>query len=216
MPTERTLKPSGVCLQDVDWLAVIKRLSVAAARLTAPDVFDGISLEDLPSIVVQEFLVSNDQLGWDGCHDLGAFLCGVLKYRFLDRIRRQRRRVAFELVLVEPTQPAGFDKEVEAESTLTAVRTAVQSNPEAEGLVRAASSHEFSGGYNQNQELADILNVPIHAVVRVRKKIARDPRILRLKWETRNLPRALSSGQVASLTAFLPPKMTKSMPFTAS
>ena len=39
------------------------------------------------------FFASENALGWDeNKGDLAAFLCGVLRNKFLDRVRRHRRR----------------------------------------------------------------------------------------------------------------------------
>jgi hypothetical protein len=82
----------GLDYEHLDWPGLYKRLCVFALRLTRglPDVLDGTSVEDLAEDTLTDFFASPDALGWDG-RDLAAFLCGVLRNKFLTRLRRQKR-----------------------------------------------------------------------------------------------------------------------------
>src|SRR6267142_6243558 len=83
--------------RQIDWFNVWNTLHRRARILLSgmPDVFDGISSEDLIGEVFLSFLASPDQLGWDPEKGrLESFLAGVLKHKMIDRIRRHSKIAA--------------------------------------------------------------------------------------------------------------------------
>src|SRR6266850_3218548 len=68
------------------------RVYVAFAEKYAPDVFDGLSCEDLPMAVLLKYLESPNGLGYDPMKGpLDKFLTGVLRNEMKSHLRRHQR-----------------------------------------------------------------------------------------------------------------------------
>src|SRR5262245_20520416 len=89
------MKPERYHLYEtIDWACVYKRLQLVALQSAArlPDIFDGVSAEDVVTQVISAFFEDPDGLGWNPTRGpLDRFLLGVLKHKTIDHLRRQRR-----------------------------------------------------------------------------------------------------------------------------
>ena len=159
----------------IDWPVVYKRLRSLAGWLARgqPQVFDGVSRDDLVSETILEFLNSENALGWDPDRgELEPFLCAVLKNKYLDHARRQRHYAgpisgAVEDRLVVP--PAS--DHLEEQELLTSVEDRVRGDKELEALVVAVQ--ETDGTSCLNQELAATIGTTVADIVNRRKRIRR-------------------------------------------
>src|SRR6185295_6687535 len=79
---------------EIDWAVVYERLRVVALHCAdrMPDIFDGVSAEDVVTQVLSAYFESSNGLGWNpAIGPLDRFLLRVLRNRTIDRIRRQSR-----------------------------------------------------------------------------------------------------------------------------
>jgi hypothetical protein len=138
------------------------------------DVLDSASPEDLAEDTLTEFFMSPDALGWDGRRDLGAFLCGVLKHKFIDRLRRHQRTAGslddedFAKRLPETLAVnASAHGALEIKERIAHMKGQLGGDTELEKLV---DSIVFTNGdHNINQQLADDLGTTVEDV-RIRRK----------------------------------------------
>jgi RNA polymerase sigma factor (sigma-70 family) len=156
----------------IPWLEVCTRLRAMAGWLThdQPDVFDGVSADDLVSETVLVFLRSPDALGWVPARGkLETLLCAVLRNKFIDHLRRHRHYGGTledgDLFAV----PA--EQQLEQQEAVEQVMQHVRGKKELEELVSAIS--ESNGGPCPNQELAADLGITVSEVVNRKKRIRR-------------------------------------------
>jgi DNA-directed RNA polymerase specialized sigma24 family protein len=163
----------------IDWPGLYKKLCVLAFRLTRgqPDVLDGISAEDLAVETLIEFFGSSDALGWDG-RSLTAFLCGVLRNKFLDRLRRQRRAAGSlddaDFAMRVPANAAGelsAHDALEAKQWIAGLKSKLAGDTDLEDLLDAIAS--TNGDHNINQQIADDLGTTVADVVNRKKRLKR-------------------------------------------
>jgi hypothetical protein len=124
------------------------------------------------------FLKSPDGLGWDSNRDLGIFLCGVLKHKFQDHLRRDRYVMGsiddanFRRV-IEAVQHSGngFAARIESENVIAALLKDFEAHPELQEVLKAATA--IDGGRNTNQQLAEILHTTPEEIENRKKRISR-------------------------------------------
>ena len=147
-------------------------------KLRVPDVFDGRSMEDLPSEVLLMFLESSNRLGWNPEKgSLDKFLFGVLKHKMIDHARRQLRTSTGSLddpdfqsrkQVSDKCSVSSTNQETELRHDLAQVVTA---DPELGELMRAAQ--DIDDGPNINQKLAQKLMTTPQDIVNRKKRLAR-------------------------------------------
>src|SRR5260370_37778752 len=160
----------------VDWASIYRRLHVVAARCTSrmPDIFDGISAEDLVTEALTAFFQSTDGLKWDPAQGpLAAFLVGVLRNKAVDHARRQARFAgsiddpdfAKRLCLVQPT---GAELVEQSELSKKAQQMARGDSELAELVI---AMERVDGGHHINQQLAEQLRTTPEDIVNRRKRL---------------------------------------------
>ena len=172
------MKPEKYPLYEgIDWAQIDKRLFFVASRSTAhmPDIFDGVSAEDLVNQTFTTFFEDPDGLGWNQMRGpLDRFLLGVLKHKLIDHIRRQERMVgSFDdpdfVKKMHPVQPvAGDDGKGELYGEL---EEAASGDSDLEKLVEAVP--DIDGRNNVNQQLATELNTTPQDIVNRKKRLLR-------------------------------------------
>jgi len=154
---------------------------VLAFRLTRglPDILDGVSSEDLAEETLCDFFESADALGWDDQRDLAPFLCGVLRNKFLDRLRRQARHNGGSLDDPDFNSKSseGTWEEPSAHSTLEAkeaievLKAKAETDRELVELIDAIDA--TNGDHNINQQLAEDIGTTVKDVVNRKKRLKR-------------------------------------------
>jgi hypothetical protein len=141
---------------------------------------DGFSPEDLAEETIMAFFASKNTLGWDESKgDLAAFLCGVLRNKFLDRVRRHRRRDGGSLDdsgFVErfperASQESPVHRALEIKEWIANLKSKLRGDKELEDLINVIGS--INGDHNINQELAAELGTTVDDIVNRRKRLKR-------------------------------------------
>jgi DNA-directed RNA polymerase specialized sigma24 family protein len=163
-----TLEPGGCIVnwfQNIDWNRLYKLLRVVAAgivrRTNLGDSIDSFTAEDLVAETMDAFFSSSNGLGWsEKKGSVEALLCGVLKKKAIDHLRRQKH-VAGSLDddsgklagAVKLRAPAPERARVDVKARLYEF---VRGDKDLEDLL--AATELLSGDHNVNQELGEILN----------------------------------------------------------
>jgi DNA-directed RNA polymerase specialized sigma24 family protein len=163
--------------EGINWEAVYERLHMVALHCTdlMPDIFDGVSAEDVVTQVLCTFFESPNGLGWDPLKGpLDRFLLGILKHKTVDHIRRDRQVAGSfddpgfttKIPFVDPTALGSEVLNVLSEQ----VHQAANGDSELEELVTA--TNELDGSHNINQQLAkELKTTPTDIVNRKRRLI---------------------------------------------
>jgi DNA-directed RNA polymerase specialized sigma24 family protein len=155
-----------------------------------PDVFDGVSGEDLPMEVLTQFLASPNGLGYDSARGpLDKFLIGVLKNKLKDHLRRQQRTAGslddpdFAQRVEEPRsiQPEAPPQTPEAQnhestSLLSQLLRSADGDPQLTALVQTVADDDIEAMHNINQQLAGKLNTTPTDIVNRKKRLIRKHR----------------------------------------
>jgi DNA-directed RNA polymerase specialized sigma24 family protein len=161
----------------VDWDGTYKRLCVLADYVAkkVPDVFDGVSIDDLINDVFVLFFESPNQLGWrpeEG--ELSRFLMGVLKHKVLDHMRRQAKTVgSFD----DPNFMQQFKFSSNAFMTNPVFTTdndlleTISGDTQLEDLVSAVEL--VDSGRNMNQLFAEALNTTPDDIANRKRRLKR-------------------------------------------
>lgn len=167
--------------ESVDWRILTKRVYWAALRLvghTNRVVDCGISsAEDLVAEAMTEFFDSPNGLSWDGTEDgLVRLLCGVLRNKFLDHLRRDGK--------VHPdsegamaglvSKEAAPDDQAACKVVEARLIEAVRGHPkerELEDFIVAASCITETGMVDK--QMADLLDISVNEVRNRRKMLLR-------------------------------------------
>ncbi len=163
--------------EGVNWAHIYMRLLFVASCSTAkmPDIFDGVSAEDLVIQVFITFLEDPDGLGWTPKRGpLDRFLLGVLKYKTIDHLRRQERTIGSfddpdfvqDLYVVQPVADGNGNGEL-----YTKLKEAAKGDSDLEKLVDAITS--IDGRNNINQQLAVELEMTTREIVNLRRRLLR-------------------------------------------
>jgi hypothetical protein len=149
-----------------------------------PDVFDGISCEDLPMEVLAMYLDSPNGLGYDpNKGTLYKFLAGVLNNKLKDHLRRQRRTVGSlddqdfvthiksppNVQLVQPSQ----SWRIELAELNDRLFLAANGDSIFIELIDAAQDEVIDGIHNINQRIAAKMNTTPKAIANLKKRFAR-------------------------------------------
>jgi DNA-directed RNA polymerase specialized sigma24 family protein len=171
------MKPEKYPLYEgIDWAQIDKRLLFVATRSTAhmPDIFDGVSAEDLVNQTFETFFEALDGLGWTPkIGPLDRFLLGVLKHKMLDHIRRQKH-IGGSLddpdfvKNMQPVAPVAGD--VRKEELYGELEEAARGDADLEQLVEAVPDID---GSNVNQQLASKLETTPEEIVNLKKRLVR-------------------------------------------
>jgi len=150
--------------QNIDWDRLYKLLRIVAAgivrRTNLGDSIDSFTAEDLVTETMDAFFSSSNGLGWNQEKgSIEALLCGVLKKKAIDHLRRQKH-VAGSLddgsgksIGGKPLAPAPERARVDVKARLYEL---VSGDKDLEDLLTATEL--LSGDHNVNQELGEILN----------------------------------------------------------
>jgi RNA polymerase sigma factor (sigma-70 family) len=168
-------------LSDVNWGLVFQKL-VARGRFMAsraPDIFDGVSVEDVVSDAFLEFFADKNQLGWNPeLGKLETFLWTVVRRMVLDRLRRARRQSSIEdesiRAVAEQTGSLISNPRQELDlctrDRLEHLKKFAAGAPELEELLSVAADLD---GPNVNQEIAARLHTSPEAIVNLKKRLQR-------------------------------------------
>lgn len=172
------MKPEKYPLYEgIDWAQIDKRLLIVATRSTAhmPDIFDGVSAEDLVNQTFETYFEDSDGLGWTPkIGPLDRFLLGVLKHKLLDHLRRQKHiGGSFDdpdfVKKMQAGQPvAAHDRGGELYEEL---EEAARGDADLEQLVQAVP--DIDGRNNVNQQLATELDTTPQEIVNLKKRLVR-------------------------------------------
>jgi RNA polymerase sigma factor (sigma-70 family) len=161
----------------IDWEDTYKRLRVYAEELarSAPDVFDGISAEELVSEALVAFLQSPTALGWNPDRQLAAFLSGVVRHKFLDHLKRQR----FVSASIDdgplrdgPPEESSILEELSTRERIAEWMRRLSEYKDLQEVV-AAAAEVADGGNNSNQQIAKRIGTTTGDVVNRKKRILR-------------------------------------------
>ena len=160
--------------KDIDWADLSKRLHVFARQCRAqmPDVFDGMSGEDVVNEVLTLFFEDPNGLGWNPeVGPLAPFLLGVWKNKRLDHLRRERRTAGS---LDDPDFLQGIhlttNKDQRIDEFRADLKKAARGDPRLEAFVEALAKVD---GHNTNQQLAEELNTIPEEIVNLKKRLSR-------------------------------------------
>jgi sigma-70-like protein len=162
----------------IDLVSAFKRLWVAARlmNLRMPDVFDGMSAEDLPSEVLTQFLESPDGLGWDPQKgDINRFLLVVMRNKAIDRLRRHARTAgSFDDPTFAMTMN-GIESDpnaaIEANEWMQRIREIAKGDTKLLELL--SRINEVGDGQNVNQCLANDLHTTTRDIENRKKRFKR-------------------------------------------
>jgi DNA-directed RNA polymerase specialized sigma24 family protein len=172
------MKPEKYQLYEgIDWAHIYTRLFFVASRSTAqmPDIFDGVSAEDLVIQALSTFFEDPNGLGWNPTRgSLDRFLLGVLKHKAIDHMRRHERIAGSiddpDLVqkpyLVQPMTDGNENGELYRE-----LKKAARGDSDLERLVEAVP--DIDGRHNTNQQLAEELGTTPQDIVNRKKRLLR-------------------------------------------
>ena len=126
------------------------------------------------------FFASEGALGWDESKgDVAAFLCGVLRNNFLDRVRRYRRRdggsvddsTFVKRFPERASRESPVHRALEIKEWIASLKNNLRGDKELEDLINAIGS--TNGDHNINQELAAELGTTVDDIVNRRKRLKR-------------------------------------------
>jgi DNA-directed RNA polymerase specialized sigma24 family protein len=166
--------------ESIDWLRIYQRLTLYAFSLprSTPDIFDGISMDDLVNETMLTFLESSTALGWDSERELTVYLGGVLKHKFLDHVRRQRRQTRSlddpavgGVVEGLPTTGASVLNELEFRQWIALLMAKLAPHKELQDVVDAAQ--QTDGSRNTNQQMGETLSTTPNDIANRKKRIIR-------------------------------------------
>lgn len=181
--------------QRIDWDGVWRKLYVYAVKLVrgADVVIDcGVSAEDLVSETLKAFFDSPNGLGWRGSKgELHVFLGVVLRNKFVDHIRREKKVVRPDpgATQLPPALESGvtLDEDLALQQLrdrlLILIKGRVDER-ELEEFILAASMTTSEG--KVNQQLADLMRVEASEVVNRRRRLLRVPGVKELREEFQN------------------------------
>lgn len=161
------------------------RVYVAFAEKRVPDVFDGLSCEDLPMVVLLKFLESPNGLGYDPMKGpLDNFLTGVLKNELKSHLRRHRHSagslddpIFMPYVLESALAHGKFLSQTPDQGTNTSderlekLLLAASDDPSLTELIKASTT--IDSGANINQLLAKTLHTTPADIVNRKKRLIR-------------------------------------------
>jgi len=143
----------------------------------APDIFDGVSVEDVVHDAFVAFFDDSDQLGWNWRNGaLEPFLWSVVRRRLIDRLRRGGKDSSVDddhvLFVVEHDGAlAANPRDAQwRRDRIEELRILAAGNPQMERLVAACADLE---GANVNQQLAAALNTDVKTVENLKRRLRR-------------------------------------------
>jgi|SRR5579862_4079782 len=163
-----------VILGETEWAAHLRRLTAYATRLSGdmPDVFDGISPDDLVSETIVAYLSGGSGMRWDPHQgSLDRFLFGILKNKFLMHARRSKRFGAcavMDQLELEPPWPK-VNTSTAPPTIADQVKLVARGDQKLEELVEA--THELDSTANVNQKLSELLKTSVADVVNRKKRL---------------------------------------------
>lgn len=174
------MKPEKYQLYEgIDWAQIYTRLFFVASRSTVqmPDIFDGVSAEDLVIQALSTFFEDPNGLGWNPTRgSLDRFLLGVLKHKAIDHIRRQERMMGSvddpdfdfdqKIHLVQPIVDGNEKGELYGK-----LKEAARGDSDLERLVEAVP--DIDGRHDINQQLAEELRTTPQDIVNRKKRLLR-------------------------------------------
>jgi len=173
------MQPENLDLYErINWEVVYERLYMVALHSTdqMPDIFDGVSAEDVVTQVLCAFFESPNGLGWDPAKGpLDRFLLGVLKHKMIDHVRRDRRIAgSFDDPSFTTELPPLYPKTLDPERTNTLgdqILQVASGDCKLEELVRATD--RLDDAHNVNQQLAKELGTTPADIVNRRRRLTR-------------------------------------------
>lgn len=172
------MKPEKYQLYEgIDWAHIYTRLFFVASRSTVqmPDIFDGVSAEDLVIQALSTFFEDPNGLGWNPTRgSLDRFLLAVLKHKAIDHMRRHERMMRSiddpdfdqKMYLVQPIVEGNEEGELYGK-----LKEAARGDSDLERLVEAI--RDMDGRHDINQELAEELRTTAQDIVNRKKRLLR-------------------------------------------
>lgn len=161
-----------------NWEVVYERLYMVALHSTdrMPDIFDGVSAEDLVTQVLCAFFESPNGLGWESAKGpLDRFLLGILKHKMVDHVRRDKHIAgSFDdpgfATELPPVYPKALDREV-INLLGDQILQAASGDCKLEELVNATG--RLDDAHNINQQLAKELGTTLSDIINRRRRLTR-------------------------------------------
>ena len=166
-------------LADVNFGVVLKKLIARANFMVirAPDIFDGVSAEDVVHDAFVEFFTDKGQLGWNpALGKLETFLWTVVRRMLLDRLRRGKHEISIQDDAVRiaaegsgrlTSDPRNYS---DLKDRVDYLKSFAVGDPELERLLIAAAEVD---GPNINQEIAASLQTSTDAIVNLKRRLQR-------------------------------------------
>ncbi|MBZ5523783.1 MAG: hypothetical protein LAP21_16235 [Acidobacteriia bacterium] len=167
-------------LEEIDYRRLVVYIRLANYRI--PDVFDGLSIDDVPNEAVQRFLNSPTGLGYDPQKGpLGKYLVGISRNILRDRLRRERltagsfddrdfvkqAKASLNENLLQPPEQHRIETTEQCDKFLRAAN----GDPKLTELVEAIMNTD--GRPNDNQLLAARLSTTTEDIVNRKKRLKR-------------------------------------------
>lgn len=177
-------------LGNVNWGLLLQRLVARGVFMAnrAPDIFDGVSVEDVVADALLEFFSDKNQLGWNpAAGRLETFLWVVVKRNVLDRLRRARRQSSIQeedvLGVAEQSGAVISDPRtgLDTRDRLEYLKSFALGDSQLEELLSAAARVD---GSNINQEIAEVLHTSPEAIRNLKKRLRRRVEAARLGADT--------------------------------
>lgn len=123
--------------------------------------------------------MSINGLGWQPAKgDLPTFLCGVLRHKLLDHLKRQRHtagsfddRAFRESVEERSATASNILGRIELKQRISKLMKRLSRHRDLQEVVAAATATD--GGHNSNQQIADVLGTTPRDVANRKKRILR-------------------------------------------
>ncbi len=164
--------------RNVDWERVVKVLRVKAVQLygTERKIIDATAADDLVNDVIYEFLTHPTGMGWNSKKGkLEYFLLTVLKRRWIDRYRREKKISGSfddEKFTSEPQAEVKDPLEMhEYESLVKVIKERVKDKPKLVELIEAVELIDSS--HNVNQQMADLIGTSVRDIENRKRQLRR-------------------------------------------
>lgn len=141
-----------------------------------PDVFDGVSAEDVVGETLVAYLTSADKLGWDkNKGPLEPYLWIVCKHKLFDHFRRSKHEQPQPHEYLDQRAGEGPTSEEEAiyRDLLENIKKRMKGDQEAIDYIDSVDKVSIHGNGKFNQHMAIILQTSTQDIVNRKKRVGR-------------------------------------------